>query len=274
MVHLPAMPAGGPFELKIEGAGEPVIFHDVLIGDVWLFSGQSNMTFPLLMAANAGEALTASDRPDVRLITIPQNTQLEPQKGFHAAWQESSRTSAEGFTAVGYFFGIALSEKLRVPIGLIHSSWPNTAAEEWTASDALQRDPDFAPILTRWQEAPESVKSAAGTGFPFSLEITDIQLRQRNGQLVPISHLAQGSIASAFGGAWNYNRDSAPLTSWKLVPDSAGGFVAQVGGRLRDQDGSTLHLQLAAGGRPVDLTGYTGVQFRMRGSGFFAFQAP
>src|SRR5436190_3611897 len=113
---------------------------DVLVGDVWLCSGQSNMEFAL-EHASGGEAETAAARaPGIRLFTTARTAAGRPldvpERGY-AAWAPATPETARSFSAVGYFFGKRLHEALGVPIGLIHSSWGGTPIESWTSTGAL-----------------------------------------------------------------------------------------------------------------------------------------
>lgn len=275
---LPAMDAGGPFNMKIQDDTGAVTLRDVMIGDVWLLSGQSNMTFALHGASNAGQALATADRPDIRLFTVEKASALQPQNQVTGTWQECTRTSAKDFSAVGYFFGVELAKRLHVPIGLIHSSWPGSTAEEWVDAASLQRDPDFAPILRRWQDAPKPAKLAAQDGFPFSLEFSDFVLEEKGGGSKTLSDFTKGRSENAFGGAWSYTWSSAPFTDFQLAPTaetaspSRSVFVAQWSGKVRDQDTALLRLNLAPGGGPFDLSPYTTLEFRVRGTGFYQLQ--
>ena len=114
---LPAMPAGGPFTLAVRGNKE-VVIKDVMIGEVWLASGQSNMTFGLAGADGAETEVPRADYPQIRLFTVPQKIALSPQDNTLAAhWEICTPDSAKGFSAVGYFFARDLYRSLGVPIG-------------------------------------------------------------------------------------------------------------------------------------------------------------
>lgn len=271
-VTLPAMHSGGPFTMKIEDHDGAVVLQDIMIGEVWLLSGQSNMTFPLERASTADRAIASADRPDIRLFTVSKAAALQPRTQLTGSWQPCSPDSARDFSAVAYFFGIELANRLHVPIGLIHSSWPGSTAEEWIDAHSLLRDPVFAPILQRWQAAPKSAKAAAGDGLPFSLEFSNFVLKEKNGGSKILSDFAQGSSEDSFGGAWSYTWRDAPLTSWTLVPNGHTGFTARWSGKLRDQDTALLRLNFAAGGKPFDLSPYTALEFRVRGTGLYQLQ--
>jgi sialate O-acetylesterase len=97
---LPALHAGGPFTMRIEGRDGAVVLRDVMIGEVWVLSGQSNMTYELERASNSGEALASANRPDIRLFTVARNSALEPQTQPEGKWEECTPDSAKSFSAV------------------------------------------------------------------------------------------------------------------------------------------------------------------------------
>ena len=135
-------PAGGPFVMQINGA-ESVTLRDVLIGDVWLCSGQSNMAY------SVGETdAPKEDHPLIRLFSVPKKIAREPQiqlaKG---QWDVCTSQNSAYFSAVAYFFGTHLQRELKIPIGLIQSSWPGSLAECWMSAEGLKPMEDFKPIL-------------------------------------------------------------------------------------------------------------------------------
>jgi sialate O-acetylesterase len=135
------MKAGGPYTITISGP-QQVILHNVLIGDVWICSGQSNMQFGVENLLNPSQVIAKADNPKLRLFTVGMNAAFEPQTNLGGSWlvctpQNIQVGSWGGFSAVAYFFGQALQKKLGVPIGLIHTSWGGTPAEAWTSATAL-----------------------------------------------------------------------------------------------------------------------------------------
>src|SRR6267378_6384419 len=122
-VRLPAMPAGGPFTVIVRGK-KTILLKDVMIGEVWVASGQSNMTFALSDSVGAAEEIPKADYPQIRLFTVPKKIALEPQSDtLTAAWQICSPETAKQFSAVAYYFARDLQRKLNVPIGIIESAW-------------------------------------------------------------------------------------------------------------------------------------------------------
>jgi sialate O-acetylesterase len=159
-VKLAELKAGGPSTLTIEGKNKVEVV-DVLVGEVWICSGQSNMEWTLNKAAEiatATESGKAND-PMLRLYTVPKAVSDEPldtikrnESPGQRAWLTSDAESAARFSAVGYFFGRDLRKALNVPVGLIHTSWGGTASEAWTSKKTLESDPDFKTLLEDYQK--------------------------------------------------------------------------------------------------------------------------
>ena len=149
MVRLSPMPASGaPQPLTIAGeGGQTVTVQDVLVGDVWLCSGQSNMEMGI-GACNVPDEIAKADFPQIRLLTIPKRIAPKPVETIACAWlrctpQTVAQDGWGGFSAAGFFFGRKLYQELGIPIGLINSSWGGTIAEAWTSSEGLRPLKDF-----------------------------------------------------------------------------------------------------------------------------------
>ncbi len=145
-VKLQPLAAGGPHTLIVEGTNKLEV-KDVLIGEVWLCSGQSNMSFGLASAENAAEVIPASANPNIRLFQVPRSAEAEPQSEVKAQWKQCSPQTVPSFAAVGYFFGRDLQKALGVPIGLINSSVGGTPAQAWTSRPVLEAAPMGKPYL-------------------------------------------------------------------------------------------------------------------------------
>ena len=143
MVRLKPFKAGGPYEMNIKGKNT-ITYTNVLIGEVWVCSGQSNMEFKLSQARNAAQEIAGANYPKIRLFTVPKKTSLSPLNDMdQGEWVECTPETAAAFSAVGYFFGRELLKNLDVPIGLIHSSWGGTNAESWTSAATMNKLDDF-----------------------------------------------------------------------------------------------------------------------------------
>src|SRR5262245_47400145 len=137
---LPAFAAGGPHTVTVSGS-ETKKFEDVVFGEVWLASGQSNMEFELARASDAATVIPAARRAELRMFTVKKRTAAEPVTDVEGSWQATTPETAPRFSAVGYFFGEKLQTTLGVPVGIIHSSWGGTPAEAWTSRTALAARP-------------------------------------------------------------------------------------------------------------------------------------
>ena len=132
-------------------AGEnTVTINNVLVGEVWVCSGQSNMAFQLERAGNGAEAIAAANDPQLHLLTIPTAVKDEPQTETAVTWKECTSETATKFSAIGYFFGRDLRKALNVPIGLILSSVGGTPAEAWTGSKALESSLELKVLLENY----------------------------------------------------------------------------------------------------------------------------
>ena len=139
-VQLDPMEAGGPYQLVVTGKTNTVQINDVLLGEVWLCSGQSNMEFSLQGAANGPADIRKANYPTIRQLLVTKAKALTPQSDINGSWAVCSPATAATFSAVGYYFARALQDRLQVPIGIINSSWGGTHAETWTSREALNRD--------------------------------------------------------------------------------------------------------------------------------------
>jgi sialate O-acetylesterase len=148
MITLAPVAYGGPFELSVKGKSN-ILFRDVLVGDVWVCSGQSNMEWPLSAANNASEEISRANYPLIRHIQIIKDVAGQPkgELGQPANWQAATPETAGGFTAVGYFFAKELYEQTKIPIGLLNTSWGGTDVETWTSREAFERDPEFKDMI-------------------------------------------------------------------------------------------------------------------------------
>ena len=148
-VMLDPMPAGGPHTLVIEGKNT-LKLDDVLVGEVWICSGQSNMQWPVAAARDPDLEIATAKYPLIRFITVPNFGTQEPQKDFKGRWQPCRPDTVGGLTAVGYFFGRRLFQMLDIPIGLINDAWGGSACEAWIRRDILAANEKYAPMLKRW----------------------------------------------------------------------------------------------------------------------------
>ncbi len=158
---LPSMKGGGPHKLTVEAGDDETTFTDVLIGDVWVCSGQSNMEWNVKNSDNPEKELAAANYPQIRIIDVPNVASEKPIDSFKTdGWKPVTPETVGDFSAVGYFFARNLQEKLDVPIGLIGCNWGGTRMEAWTSREALLSTETFAPAVEA-DEAPLADEKAA-----------------------------------------------------------------------------------------------------------------
>lgn len=158
-VYLEPGAAGGPFEMTVQGgaAGEqPIQLSDILVGDVWLASGQSNMEFRMAQAATAEQDLPHAGIPSLRLLVVKHTAAEFPMDDADTAgWALSSPESAKDFSAVAWYFARDLEQRERVPVGVIESDWGGTPVDAWTRMAALGGDASLVPAFVSWGKMSE-----------------------------------------------------------------------------------------------------------------------
>ena len=156
---LAAAKAGGdPQTLKISGTN-PITVNNVLIGDVWVCSGQSNMEWPLKASFQPGMDITNSANPRIRLFTVPKLKSNEPVNDVKSKWEECSPETVTNFSAVAYYFGRELQTHLKVPIGIIHTSWGGSPAEVWIREQLLAENASYKnDILDAYQGQAQRIQ--------------------------------------------------------------------------------------------------------------------
>ena len=166
-VKLDPLKTGGPHEL-IVGGRNTVTVRDVLIGEVWVCSGQSNMEWTVEKSNSPAEEKAAANFPKIRHFLVPRRQEAAPVADVVGSWKTCSPETVGGFTAVGYYFGRELHQKLNVPVGLIHTSWGGTAAEVWTSKRVIDGTAALKPMaenydkrLKKYEEDLAAFKAAA-----------------------------------------------------------------------------------------------------------------
>ena len=156
---LKPLAAAGPLEMTVSGSNT-ITLHDVLVGEVWIGSGQSNMEFAVSGAVNHDEEIAHADYPLMHLFIVKRAVADQPAADVEGSWQVCSPETVPRFSAVEYFFGRHLYHTLHVPMGLIESNWGGTPAQSWTSKPALDSEPllkfiqdDWAAILQRYPAA-------------------------------------------------------------------------------------------------------------------------
>jgi sialate O-acetylesterase len=163
-VKFDALKPGNPLTLKVQGKNK-LQFNDLLVGEVWLCSGQSNMAMTVKGVINADAEIAAAKHPKLRLCMVTRKTAAEPQNDCQAKWDVCSPDTVGGFSATAFFFGRELQKNLNVPVGLIDSSWGGTPIQAWTSVKAQQAVADLQPLVEKAKESiakfdPEKAQKA------------------------------------------------------------------------------------------------------------------
>ena len=161
-VLLAQMPAGGPFTMTIRDKKNTITLEDILVGEVWLCSGQSNMEWSVAQTQNAQAEIREATHPNIRHFFVSHELSLQPEADLkNGDWKVCSPETVGSFTAVGYFFAREIEQKLGVPVGLLHSSWGGSQLEGWISRESMLSSPelkDYPPAMpTTWEGAKKSL---------------------------------------------------------------------------------------------------------------------
>jgi sialate O-acetylesterase len=221
-VYLPPGAAGGPFQMTVKdtpasaggdaAAAHTVTLDDVLVGDVWVASGQSNMEFEMRKAETASQDLPRAGYPRIRLLIVKKRAVEYPVDDIDTeGWAASTPETAREFSAVGWYFAREIEEREHVPVGVIDSTWGGTVAEAWTRMVALGEDAALAPVFASWGKLTERE--------------ADAQLEDKNQQRQREEAKAHGQPEPQFpwhpqllswGPGELYNGMIAPLTPFTI----------------------------------------------------------
>jgi sialate O-acetylesterase len=222
-VYLKPGVAGGPFQMTVQGAPatagqsaapapQTITLDDVLVGDVWVASGQSNMGFAMREAATAAVDLPRAANPRIRLLVVNQRAADFPRDDVETdGWAASSPETAKNFSAVAWYFAREIEQREKVPVGIIDSSWGGTVAEAWTRMAALGQDAALAPVFVSWGKMTEHE--------------TDALLEEKDEERQSQEARAQGKPEPQFGWhpqleSWGpgqlWNGMIAPLTPFPI----------------------------------------------------------
>ena len=178
--------AGGPYNITINDGKSQLTLNNVLVGEVWLCSGQSNMEMPLegwrpnAPIRNSDTEIRQANYPEIRLFTVERHVSTRPENSSKGEWLECSPATAAKFSATAYFFGRKLYKELNIPIGLIHSSWGGTPAESWTSKSCLSKIDDFKETLKKIDDSAPAVMALNG----WLAKFPEICLKNTNGESV------------------------------------------------------------------------------------------
>jgi sialate O-acetylesterase len=198
-VMLEPLGVGGTHTLVVKGKNE-VKFEDVLVGEVWICSGQSNMQWSVNASNDADLERAAAAHPKLRMINFPQIGSQEPIWTHDRKWQVCTPETVGGFSAVGYFFGRQLLDTLDVPIGMINNAWGGSSCEGWIRRDVLAADERFKPLMDRWVEREARFAELSGkTDLMEEQKKTLTTLRGEMGGNARPGNISNGVLTSHLG---------------------------------------------------------------------------
>lgn len=210
-IYLPPAAAGGPYEATIQGSNR-ILLHDILIGDVWVASGQSNMEFPMRQLKDAEQEIAAATLPKIQLLRIDRTASEYPFTEASAKpWTACAPESVREFSAVAYYFAREISQKEKVPLGIIESSWGGTVAEAWTSMDALTSDPGLMPIFA---VRGKMMDDRAETILQQKQEVAEIAEAKQKG--LPLPEFPWHPEPDMWRPAALFNAMIAPLTAFPI----------------------------------------------------------
>lgn len=274
-VQLPSAKAGGPYKLTIRGKNT-IKLTNILIGEVWVCSGQSNMHFALNNAFDGKETAQKANHPKIRLFSVPVSYSLKPRPDTPSKWELCSPKTAGDFSAIGFFFGHELHNELGVPVGLIDSAVGGTAAELWTPVQALQNEPILKPILDRWDKVDDKTKQLYVDGMNFDLQFDNFRFipKSSKDKKLLVDDFEDGDLINKMNGRWaTESFEMIDKTTIDLVSPGSDGFgkALRFSGHIRNGEFFHLSTTFNLVGAPADLSDYKGIRFDVRGKGLYRF---
>jgi len=249
LVRIDPPKVGGPYTVAIDGS-QHVELTDVLVGDVWLCTGQSNMEMGVGAGVNGGaEAIAGANDPQIRLLLIDKQPALTPQKTATGTWKTCTpETIAQGgwsgFSAVGYFFGKALRRQTGVPIGLVGDYWGGTNAESWMSPEAVRGLHDFDPALAQIDKATKGGPASHAQQVAAWYQTNDPGTKAGwSGDTIGAEGWKEVSVPSGFGGL---GLDAFDGAAWfrrdvELTADQAAGAATIDLGVVDDYDATWIN---------------------------------
>ncbi len=191
IVRLSAVKAGGPYEMSVRGSNT-IRFTNVMVGEVWLCSGQSNMKRGIRLVTNLKQEIAAADYPNIRLFNVPMVSWGVTKDDVESVWRPCSPETIklppwQGFSAVGYFFGRELHKQLNVPVGLICSAWGGTRIEPWTPMAGLAEVPEVYRVMMSTANATDIYRQNVARSLgPIEKWIEECRKAIKEGQTLPL----------------------------------------------------------------------------------------
>lgn len=246
---LPELNPGGPFDMEIQGA-QKVVVHDVLIGEVWLGAGDSNMALAMQAAQDGDVDVPEANFPQIRFFSVEKAESFTRQEDLHGQWKLCTPETVRNFSAVAYHFGKEIYESLNMPVGLIVSAWDDSPVEDWVARGDLDAMPALQPLLKSLDSNLES-QVLWDKGQAFGLQVRNLRFIPKNSASSPLEPK----------GTWShFEKDDSDATLESDSPEA----LAYHGGI---KGGSAARATLNLGS--MDLSRSQAIAFEAQGHGNF-----
>lgn len=216
----PLAASATPAELLITAGSEKLKRTDLLVGEVWLASGQSNMGYPLSAAHNASEALAKAEDLQLRFFRVPTRPAAEPQTSVKAKWEAATPTTAKGFSAVAYFFARDLRAQLKCPVGVLTAPWGGTSIQTWISLPGITQDPPLAKFVKQWEDALVQHKKALAE--PALTTTYQADLKKWNDEVAPAFNAAMKEYNAAKAAGKDVGPKPQPARPEPTNPDPIG----------------------------------------------------
>lgn len=192
-------------------------FSDILVGEVWLASGQSNMAYPVSSLPDAESVLAKADDSKLRFFTVNRTTAEEPQDDLKGKWELSNREAAKGFSAVAYFFSREIRQEQKCPVAIIHASWGGTSIETWISLAGLKKDPPITKMLDLWNIAVAQHQKVLAN--PKCISDYESNLKQWQKEVAPAYTLALKNYNQAIAAGKPAGEKPQPSMAEPVNPD-------------------------------------------------------
>jgi len=221
-----ATDAGGPYSMRISSGKESLVFSNIMLGEVWICSGQSNMEMPVAgypdqPVNGSNETLVNSDNNNIRLFTVERASKPTPQDNCGGKWEIANAESVAKFSATGYYFGAHLQKVLKVPVGLICSSWGGSRIEAWIDSANIIKHPESYKITTKERSAPHQHASYLYNGMIAALKNYSIRgVIWYQGESNRVEYQYYAELMKALADSWKvtFNLNELPFYFVQIAP--------------------------------------------------------
>ena len=260
-VTFDALKPGPVGDLAIKSGKKRIVSTDMLAGEVWLCSGQSNMQFKMGGVKNKDEEIKAADFPSIRLFLQQQLVSEKPLPDTGATWKTCSPATVGNFSAVGYLFGREIHQKAGVPVGLIDASWGGTNIQCWMDEESLAGTKWGPEELDSWKKKLKADPEMAGASW--NLELKDLELVPADGgKAVPFSKVDTAPASARWTDVF---ADTGATVDFRPV----GATGARMKVAMRPGGWAQANRRLAPDNAPVDLSRFSALRLKARGKGRF-----